>query len=189
MQVAAELVVIHALLQADEDVVELEVELGALLEEDGKLVLHDNRLVYFLVELGFGGVVSDGVQQLVELGRVLLDDLCDLLLLLLDGLVLSKVLGVLGAERLEDLSLLGRVLVNLHELLNGVQVVVHGHPVLHHLFFTLSELFQPPHLLFDRYHSGVAFQLANPCRLGDHGGQLLARLAEELETLLVAIVL
>ena len=60
MKVAAELVVIHALLQADEDVVELEVELGALLEEDGKLVLHDNRLVNFLIELGFGGVVSDG---------------------------------------------------------------------------------------------------------------------------------
>lgn len=59
LKVTAELVVVDALLQLDKDVVQFHIELGSLLEEDGKLLLDDDGLVDLLEELVLGWVVTD----------------------------------------------------------------------------------------------------------------------------------
>ena len=164
-------------MQSDHDVVQLHIKLGSLLKQHSQLILHNNRLVDLLEKLRLGWVVTHLAQNSTELGCVVLDDHSDLLFLLLDGLVLSKVFSVLGLKRLENFSLASRSLVNTHQFLYGVDVIVHCHAVLHDLFLLLTALFQESELLLNFLHSWVVLDVRSICRLGDHSGQLLARLA------------
>lgn len=59
MEVTAELVVVDALLQTDQDVVQLDVELSALLDKDGQVLCDDNSLIDLRKELVLGGVVTN----------------------------------------------------------------------------------------------------------------------------------
>ena len=149
LEVAAKFVVVDALLNADEHIVELQVELISLLQKHLELILNDKCLVDLLKELILGWVVSNRVDQLLHRRSILLNLHCDSLLLLLNCLILRKVFCVLGLESLKDLSLLSRATVNLHELFNGLQVVMHGHTFLHDLFLTKSALLKLVQSLFD----------------------------------------
>lgn len=61
LEVATELVVIDALLEPDQDVVQLDVELSALLKLHRKLLLHDDGLVDRGKELALRWVVSNRI--------------------------------------------------------------------------------------------------------------------------------
>jgi hypothetical protein len=58
LHVSGELVVGDVLLGLDQDVLELHVELGSLVEEHGELLLHDDGLVELLEELVLLRIVS-----------------------------------------------------------------------------------------------------------------------------------
>lgn len=107
LQVATELVVIDALLQPDEDVVEFHVELSALLQLHGELLLHDDSLVDRGEELLLLGVVANAIYQLVQLRAKLLDHAGNGLLLGFVGLVLRKVLHVIRLVLFKDLAFVG----------------------------------------------------------------------------------
>ena len=155
LKVAAKFVVIDALLDADENIVELQVELVSLLQKHLELILHDKCLVDVLKELVLFGIVSNRVDQLLHSGRILLDLHCDSLLLLLDCFVLRKVFRVLGLESLKDLSFLSSTTVDLHEFFNSLQVVMHGHAFLHDFFLAESALLKLVQSGFDRLDGWV----------------------------------
>jgi len=155
LKVAAKFVVIDALLDADEYIVELQVELVSLLQKHLELILHDKCLVDVLKELVLFGIVSNRVDQLLHSGRILLNLHCDSLLLLLDCLVLRKVFRVLGLESLKDLSFLSSTTVDLHEFFNSLQVVMHGHAFLHDLFLAESALLKLVQSGFNRLDGWV----------------------------------
>lgn len=92
---------------------------------------------------------------MVKLRAELLDNTRNALLLLLKGLILGKMRIVLLLEGLEDVTLIGCTRVDLHQLLNGVQVVVQGHAILHDLLLSQSDCFQLGQLLFDTRDGGV----------------------------------
>ena len=120
MKVSAELVIVDALLKANQRVIQLGVELVTLLQKHLQVVSNQYSLVDLLEELTLGGVVAHRVNKLLDGGRVLLDNHSDLLLLLLKSLILAEVLRVLRLISLEHLALLQRTLVYLHELLDGI---------------------------------------------------------------------
>ena len=189
MKVSAELVIVDALLKANQRVIQLGVELVTLLQKHLQVVSNQYCLVDLLEELTLGGVVAHRVNKLLDGGRVLLDNHSDLLLLLLKSLILAEVLRVLRLISLEHLALLQRTLVYLHELLDGIELILHRHAVVHYLFLALSDLFQRSQLLFDDLHGGVLVDLARLGGTGDHGSELLACLAKQCEALLVGLKL
>ena len=63
---------------------------------------------------------------------------CDLLFLLFKDLVLLEVLSILGFELFKHFTLLQLSLVNFHELLDSVELIMHGNSVVHHLLFALA---------------------------------------------------
>lgn len=173
MKVAAELEIVDALLQSDQVVVQLKVELGSLLQKYRQLLLHDDSLVDVLEELALGGVVASSVDKLVKLGAMLLNLLSDGLLLLLEGLVLLEVLCILGFVALKDFSFLLLALVNLHQLLDGLQLILHGDSLSHDLLFTLADNLKLCESFLDGWDGGVISDLPGGCRLGNHGCQFL----------------
>jgi hypothetical protein len=169
LEVAAELEVVDTLLQADQYVVQLHVELSALVEKLLQLLLHDDGLIYFLEESALGRIVTGGVDSLHHGGSLLLDAHCDLLLLLLEGLILVVVLGELGPVALEDLVLLSLILVHLHEVLHYGKVVKHGNAIVHHFLFALSDGLELGEQLLDTIDGRVALDLSAGSGLRDHG--------------------
>lgn len=119
MHITAELVVVDALLETDQDIVELHVEVVALLKKLGKLLLNKDSLVELLEERALFRVVACSVQDLCQLSCILLDNACDSLFLLLESLVLGKVFSVSCFEGLEDFALVSVALVHLHKLFNS----------------------------------------------------------------------
>lgn len=83
LQISAELVVVNTLLEADERVVKLHVELGALLEQHCQVVSNQDGLVDLLEELALRRVVAHRTKELLQYWCALLDGHCNLLLLLL----------------------------------------------------------------------------------------------------------
>ena len=173
LKVAAELEIIDALLQSDQVVVQLKVELGSLLQKYRQLLLHDDSLVDVLEELALGGVVASSVDKLVKLGAMLLNLLSDGLLLLLEGLVLLEVLCILGFVALKDFSFLLLALVNLHQLLDGLQLILHGDSLSHDLLLTLADNLKLCESFLDGWNGGVISDLPGGGRLGNHGCQFL----------------
>ena len=114
MHITAELEVIDTLLKADQDIVELHIEVVSLLQELRKLLLNKDSLVKLLEERALFRIVASSVQDLCQLWRILLDDTCYSLLLLLESLVLGEVLSVSCFVGLEDFTLVGITLVHLH---------------------------------------------------------------------------
>lgn len=96
-------------------------------------------------------------------------------------------LGVLGLELLEDFTLVRLVLVDLHELLDGVQIVVHGHAIVHDFLLALPDLLKLIELLLDADHRRIVCHVLGAGGLRDHASQLLARFREQGETLLVPL--
>lgn len=139
LQITAELVIIDALLQANEDVVELDVELSALLDKDRQVLSNNDGLVDGLEELVLGRIVSHSSQQLVQLRGVLLDHHRNLLLLGLKCLVLCEVLRVLGLIAIKNFLLSDCALIDLHELLNGIELIVHGDTIVHDLLLAFAD--------------------------------------------------
>ena len=58
MKIATELVVVDVLLKTDESVVELDVELSALLQKHLQVIRDEDCLVDLLEKLAFGGIVA-----------------------------------------------------------------------------------------------------------------------------------
>ena len=119
MHITAELVVVDALLKTDQDIIELHIEVVALLKKLRKLLLNKNSFVELLEERALFRVVTCSVQDLCQLWRILLDNACNCLLLLLESLVLGEVLSVSCFEGLEDFALVSGALVHLHKLFNS----------------------------------------------------------------------
>jgi len=151
LEVATELVVVDALLETNENVVQLQVELGALLQLHGELILHDDGLVDLREELVLGWVVTHRVDELVKLWAQLLNHSSTLLSLLLERLVLCKVFNVLSLEPLEDFTLVRSSRVDLHELLNCVKVVMQGDTIVHHLLLALADSLENGKLLLNTH--------------------------------------
>lgn len=149
LEVTAKLVVVDALLETDQGVVELMVKLGTLVKEHLQVVRNDNSLIDLLEELALSWVISHRVEHLLECGSVLLDNHCNLLLLCLDLLVLVEVLHVAGLILLEDFTLMKGSCVDLHKLLHGVKLVLHGHTIAHDLLLTLTALLKDVELFLD----------------------------------------
>lgn len=120
---------------------------------------------------------------------MLLDQHRDLLLLGFVGLVLSEVLRVLGLVTLKNFLLWQRVLIDLHELLDGIELVMHGHTIVHDLLLALADGFQLVELIFDEQYGWVTLKRSWLDGLRDHLGKLLACFAEKHEALLVSIEL
>ena len=114
-------------------------------------------------------VVAYRVHKSVQLRCQLLDNSRNLLLLRLEVLVLLEVLGVLRLELLEYFALARLVLVHLHELLDGVQVVVHGHAIIHDLLLALPDLLKLVELLLDADHRWIVCHVLGASGLRDHG--------------------
>ena len=119
LHITAELEVIDTLLKADKDIVELHIEVVSLLQELRKLLLNKDSLVELLEERALFRIVACSVQDLCQLWRILLDNACNSLLLLLESLVLGEVLSVSCFVALEDFTLVGITLVHLHKFFNG----------------------------------------------------------------------
>lgn len=105
LEIATELVVSDALLETDQDFVQLQVEVRALFQMHRKVVGCDNSLVDLLEEATFGGIIAKRVLQLLKSRRVLLDRHRNLLLLSLKGFVLSKMFIILCHVALKDITL------------------------------------------------------------------------------------
>ena len=67
--------------------------------------------------------------------------------------------------------------MNFHELLNGIELVMHGHTIVHNLFFALTDNLKCCHLLFDGKNSWVLVRLTSLRILWDHRGEILSGLA------------
>lgn len=98
LKITAKLVVIDALLELDQDVVELHIELSALFEQHREIVLHNDRFVDLLEELVLCGVVANLSNGSIHTRGVLLNGLAESLLLLLESVILSKMGDILLFE-------------------------------------------------------------------------------------------
>lgn len=101
--------------------------------------MHDDSLIDLLEELALGGIVANGVDELVKLRSMLLNRLSDALFLLLKGLVLLEMLCILGFVALKDFSFVLLALIYLHQLLDCLKLVLHGHSFGHDLLFALAD--------------------------------------------------
>ena len=97
-----------------------------------------------------------------------MDNHCDLLLLRLNCLILAEVLGILCPVSFENLTLVKGSRVHLHELFNGIELVLHSHTVTHDLLFSLAEFLKLIELIFDCLDSWVLVDLASIGGLWDH---------------------
>lgn len=95
-----------------------------------------------LVESGLFGIIALSVDHLLQLWRVLLEIHSNLLLLLLKLFVLSEMLHKSSLVALEDLTLVGTFSLDLHEVFDCVNLVIHCNTVVHDLFFLLTDLFK-----------------------------------------------
>lgn len=118
---------------------------------------------------------------------MLLDYHRNLLLLGFKSLVLCEVLHVLGIIALKNFLFADCALIDLHELLDCIELIMHGHTIVHDLLLALADRFQLVKLLFDLQHSWVIFERPWLDRLRDHLGKFLACFAEQHEALLVGI--
>ncbi len=159
LEITAKLVVVDALLETNKYIIELQVELGTLLKENLELVLDDQSLINLLKELVFGGVVSNRVNNLLHSWSCLLYLHCYGLLLLFESFILCEVLGVFGLVALENFSFVSTATVDLHQLFDSLQVVVHGDTLLHNLFLLLSDLLELVKSSLDSYDSGVLINI------------------------------
>lgn len=189
LQIPAKLEVVDALLESDQCVIQLHVELGALLEEYIQVVCNHDGFVDLLEELALGGVVAKRVQELLESGGVLLDHHRNLLLLLLECFVLAKMLRILRLVLLENFSFLKLARVDLHELLNCIELVLHGHSVIHDFFFALSDFLELVQRIFDCLHRRVLIDLTSRAGRRNHSSKFLTSLCEQGETLLIGLEL
>jgi len=74
-------------------------------------------------------------EALAQTGSVVLDDRCDLLALLLQSIVLSIVGCVLLLVFREYFVLVGNLLVDFHQVFDGVEVLVHCHAFINDFLF------------------------------------------------------
>lgn len=95
MEVSSHFVIVYALLDFNQRVVELQVESVSLHNHCRKLLLDGNRLMKLLEEFGLGWVSLDLPQNLVKGLHLLLDLVAQLLLFFLK----SRVSGVMVFER------------------------------------------------------------------------------------------
>ena len=135
LKVTAKLVVIDALLELDQYVIQLHVEVSALLKQHGKLVLNNDSFVNLLEELALLWIITNLANYCVHTLGISDDLLSDFNLLLFQRVVLPKVFQVLLLKFLKHCSLISLPLVNKHQLLHGVKAIVHRHTILHHFLF------------------------------------------------------
>lgn len=111
----------------------------------------------------------------------------DLLLLLLDLLVLSKVLLELCLSHLENVALTHLALVDLHQVLDDIELIIHRNAVVHDFLLLQTELIQLIERLLDCNYGRVLVHLASRDRLRDHLREVSSRLRQESKTISVSL--
>jgi len=149
-EIAAELIIIYAFLELDQDTIELHIKIGALLNHLIQAICCRYCRGNLLEELTFGRIISDCCSQLVKVDHLALDHHGNLLLLLFKGLILGKVLLVLGCVVLEHFLLANGARVDFHHFLDCVKLLMHGDTIVHDLFLSLSYVLKLVHLVFNR---------------------------------------
>ena len=100
--------------------------------------MHTYSSVNLTKELALGRTVSSTSNHCIQLGGVLLDNHCNLLLFLLKGVILSKVLGKLSLESLKNFTSICGSCMHLHELVLDGELLKLCDAVIHDFLFALT---------------------------------------------------
>jgi len=185
LKVTAELVVVDALLELDQDVVQLHVELSSLLEQGGELLLYDDGLVDLLEELILCRVAASLSNCTVQGSRILLDRLAEPLFLLLQSVILGEMSGVLLFEFFIYGTLVCLTAIDLHEFFDCVVCVNHGDSVVHDLFLADFDRIKLVEGFLHGIYCRVVLHSSGILVLWDGLAKLDARFSEKLEAFLV----
>ena len=98
-------------------------------------------------------------------------------------------LSILSLEALKDFSFLQCSRIDLHELLHRIELVLHGHSIVHDRFLALADLFKLIELVFDDLYCGVLINLSSIGGLRNHCCKLLASFSKHPESLLILLKL
>lgn len=188
LHVTAHFVVTDLLLELDKLVVQTSVELVSLNKHSSELFLSNDSLIELVIELGLSGVLCVSIDQSIQGLSLLGNSLRNVSSLSFKLVVFGEVLCVSCDEGIENSFLVSVVLGNFHELLDSVEVFVHGNTFGHHGILLFVDFVQLVKSVLDDHHDGVGADILTSVGLGDLGNDVTAGLANDCEHLLVTFV-